>query len=253
MVSSPSPPDPYQTAAAQTASNKETANYQQSLNMVNQITPYGTLDYKQTGTASTGAPQYTATTQLSPELRNLTDTGIANAQGNANLEGTLLGNSQAALSKPLDLSWGATESNLDALGRQTLDPQFQQGQDQLEQRLYSQGLRPGQAAYDQQMTSFNNNKNAAYNNLYLTGHQTAVNDLSQQYNSPLNALSALRSNTQVSQPGIQTTATPQTGVQGTNISGLIEQNYQSQLASSNATMGGLFGLGGAAITGAAMF
>lgn len=244
MVSSPSPPDPYATAAAQTASNKETANYQQSLNMVNQVTPYGTLNYNQTGTSSTGAPTYTATTQLSPQMQALGDSSISNAQGNANLEGTLLKNSSDQLSKPLDLSWGATESNLDALGRKTIDPQFQQAGDQLEQKLYSQGLRPGQAAYDQQMTSFNNNKNAAYNNLYLTGHQTAVNDLSQQYNSPLNALSALRSNTQVSQPGIQAAQTPQTGVQGTNIAGLIEQNYQTQQSASNATMGGLFGLGG---------
>lgn len=50
----PAAPDPAATAAAQTASNKETALWQAALNNVNQITPYGTLTYNQTG----GGPQY---------------------------------------------------------------------------------------------------------------------------------------------------------------------------------------------------
>jgi hypothetical protein len=45
----PAAPDPAATAAAQTASNKETAYWNASLNNVNQITPYGNLTYKQTG------------------------------------------------------------------------------------------------------------------------------------------------------------------------------------------------------------
>lgn len=245
----PDAPDPYATAAAQTASNKETANYQQKLNMVNQNTPYGSLKYSQTGTdPNTGAPTWTADTTLSPELKGLVDSNIGNAQGNSNLEHSLLGNVQNTLSKPLDLSWGATEQNLNDLGRKTIDPQYQQAGDQLEQKLYDQGLRPGQAAYDQQMTNFNNQKQSAYNNLYLTGHQQAVNDLSQEYNSPLNALTALRSNSQVSQPGIGQTQTPQTGVQGTNVSGIINDAYKMQAGQSNAMMGGLFGTAGSLIS-----
>ncbi len=79
----------------------------------------------------------------------------------------------------------------------------------------------------------------------MTGHQQAVSDLTQQYNSPLNALTALQSGSQVSQPGVgQVASTAQTGIQPANYAGLVEQNYQSQLQSSNASMGGLFGLGG---------
>jgi len=47
--SAPAAPDPAATAAAQTATNKETAYWNAALNNVNQITPYGSLTYEQTG------------------------------------------------------------------------------------------------------------------------------------------------------------------------------------------------------------
>ena len=47
--SAPAAPDPVATAAAQTAQNKETAYWNAALNNVNQITPYGSLTYEQTG------------------------------------------------------------------------------------------------------------------------------------------------------------------------------------------------------------
>jgi len=49
----PAAPDPAATAAAQTATNKETAYWNAVLNNVNQITPYGNLTYKQTGGGKT--------------------------------------------------------------------------------------------------------------------------------------------------------------------------------------------------------
>lgn len=45
----PDPPDPRETAAAQAASNRETAIAQAQLNMIDQWTPYGTLTYQQIG------------------------------------------------------------------------------------------------------------------------------------------------------------------------------------------------------------
>lgn len=52
--SAPAAPDPAATAAAQTQSNKDTAYWNAVLNNVNQITPYGTLTYEQSG----GGKQY---------------------------------------------------------------------------------------------------------------------------------------------------------------------------------------------------
>lgn len=50
----PAAPDPAATAAAQTATNKETAYWNAVLNNVNQVTPYGNLTYTQSG----GGKQY---------------------------------------------------------------------------------------------------------------------------------------------------------------------------------------------------
>lgn len=62
----PTPPDPVATAAAQTKSNQDTASFQQGMNLINQVTPLGSLTYDQTGTSPQGAPLYTATTALTP-------------------------------------------------------------------------------------------------------------------------------------------------------------------------------------------
>ena len=61
-----STPDPYATAAAQTQSNQQTANYNAALNRVDQYTPYGSSVYTQTGKDATGAPTYAQTTTLTP-------------------------------------------------------------------------------------------------------------------------------------------------------------------------------------------
>lgn len=225
--------------------NKQAAISQTEMNNQNQVTPYGNITYNQTGTAADGTPQFTATTSLSQPMQNLVNSNISNAQGNSNLEGQLQQNAASTIAKPLDLSWGATEANLDALNKNTLDPQWQQQQDQLDQQLYNKGLTPGSDGYDTAMRNFNQQKSDAYNNMYLQGHNTAVNDITQQYNSPINTLSALQSGSQVSQPGVgQTASTAQTGIQPANYAGLVQQNYQNQLQSQNASMGGLFGLGG---------
>lgn len=64
-------------------------------------------------------------------------------------------------------------------------------------------------------------------------------------NQPINELNALLTSSQVQAPNYA--ATPQVGVGGTDLAGMINQNYQSQMAGYNSQMnalGGLFGLGG---------
>jgi hypothetical protein len=56
-----------------------------------------------------------------------------------------------------------------ALGSARLDPQFQRESDALTTKLSNQGLQPGSAAWNAQMTQFGQNKNDAYNQLYLGG------------------------------------------------------------------------------------
>jgi hypothetical protein len=76
------PPAPDYTAAANATAegNLKAAQAATAANRVNQVTPYGTLDYRETGTDSQGNPTWTASTNLSP-----TGQALLNAQDNASL------------------------------------------------------------------------------------------------------------------------------------------------------------------------
>jgi hypothetical protein len=251
----PPPPDPIQTANAQEGANVGAATAQTYLNDTNQYTPYGNIIYTQTGErlfvpgingqGGNWVPQFQAKTTLSPELQALTNTNIANSQGAADIQG--------------GLGPSATSAYLDKLGRAELDPQIAQQKMALDQQLADQGLTPGSAGWNYQQGQFGLNSAQAYNNLYLQGQNAANTALEAQYNEPINALSALKSQSQVSQPGVGTLApTASAPIAPPNYAQIVQNNqqdalqaYQAQLQSSNAMTSGLFGLGGSLISGAA--
>jgi hypothetical protein len=259
-MDSPSPPpapDPVATANAQQNLNQNTATTQQLLNMTNQVTPEGSLTYNQTGSNTfTGAdgktytvPQFTATQTLSPtnqQLLGLNNTSKLNL-GQAGVTATNKIND--ILGSNVDLSNDAVENRLFQLGTSRLQPQFDRDEQSLRSQLINSGIRPGSDAWNTEMTRLSQNKNDALDNLVLSGHQTAVNDILTERNQPLNEIASLMSGSQVSQPSYA--STPQTSVAGTDYAGMVRdnynaanQNYQAQLQQNNAAMGGLFGLGG---------
>lgn len=245
-MQAPQAPDPFQTAQAQTASNKDTAIAQSKINAVNQVTPQGNLTYSES-TWADGTPRLTATTTYSPEQQalmgktnqiqsNLADTGVAQSQRLGQL-----------LSQPFSLSNEATEGRLMELGRKRLDPALASRRASTEQDLFNRGVRPGTEAYDKAMRGVTEGENDAYNQLLLTGRGQAVNEALTERNQPLNEIMGLASGTQIQAPQFQ--STPQSGVAPTDISGLVQQNYQSQMQQYNAGMSGLFGLGATALGG----
>jgi hypothetical protein len=186
----------------------------------------------------------------------------------------LLNNVKDTASKPLDLSWGNIASDIYGLEKNTLDPQWQHSQQQLDQQLADQGLTPGSEGAGYQRTQFGLDKSNAYNQAMLGAQGQAVSDITQQYNSPFNALSALRSNSQIQQPGVGQTASSAQGQIGaspyaniaTSNYAIGSQNfnaaqaaqqqayqYQTSLANSqnNQLFGGLFGLGSSLLGNAA--
>ena len=250
MVSQPQAPNPQAVAQAQTQSNQQTAEFQQTLNDVSQITPYGSTKYAQTGTASDGAPEMTATTTLSPQLEGLVNTGISNDQQEANIQGQLGQTAASTLSNPIDTGPTALQQFLDKQNAVTLDPQWATNDQRNQQQLYDQGLAPGSAGYLTGLENEGTLKNQAYAQAYGNDAALGLQANLAAYNEPLNALNALKTGSQVSQPGIgQTAQTNPVSVAGTNVAGIDQTAYQNQLAQSNATMGGLFGLGGSAIQG----
>lgn len=256
--SAPQPPDPKETAAAQTGTNVATAIANAALKNVNQITPSGNLTYAETGSKaiydpSTGSnynvPTYTATQTLSPAeqaIFNQTESAKANLGATANQQSGFLKNYLATPANLDDLS-KATSDKLFQLGSERLDPRFAQEEDQLRTRLANQGIQEGSTAYDAAMRNFNQGKNDAYNQLALTGDQQAFNQALTSRQEPINEITALLSGSQVSHPDYVNTNMPT--IPTTDYAGIVNQNYQdqmgiynSQLNQSNALMGGMFSL-----------
>ncbi|WNV09952.1 tail fiber domain-containing protein [Tardiphaga sp. 709] len=250
----PAAPDPAATAAAQSAANKDTAIAQYGLNATNQNTPTGSLSYKQIGTWSDGTPRYEATTSLNSGEQSVYDTGLQTRQNVAGIGRDQSARIASLLGTPVDLSNEATESRLMELGSKRLDPRFARESDALETNLINRGIRPGSKAYDTMRTQFDQGKNDAYNQLLLTGRGQAVQEALTERNQPINEITALMGNSQVSQPNF--TSTPSPGVAPTDVIGAQQQSlnqqnvgYQGALSQNNAMMSGLFGLGGAGLGG----
>lgn len=251
----PAPPDPYETAGAQTGTNIGTAIANNSMGNVNQITPDGSLTYEQTGTQTyTGPdgqtyeiPLTTATTSLSDANQAIYDQN----QG-AQLNLASLANERSDFLRDyLPGSEAATDqidSKLYELGSKRLDPRFAQEEDALRTRLANQGIAPGSEAYNREMSLMGQNKNDAYNQLLLSGRGQALNEV----NMPINQITALLSGSQVSNPNVS--LNQQQGMATTDVAGLINQNYQQRQQNyqndpRHGILGGLFGLGAKAITG----
>lgn len=102
--STPATPD-YAGAAQQTAQgNLDAARQATAANRVNQITPYGSLKYAETGTDKYGNPTWTATTSLSPEMQQLFNYDTQSSLGLGKLQNTGLNYVENMLKTPFDTS-----------------------------------------------------------------------------------------------------------------------------------------------------
>lgn len=256
--SPPPPPNPQDTANAQAKANIATAQATQGMNMVNQATPYGSLNYTMNPNANPKKPapgDYTASVTLSPE-----EQAKQNQQWEFDSLTNQLGIDQTKklgtlLSEPVDLNNEATESRLMELGRKRLDPMLAQRRDALETKLYNQGVMPGTEAFARAMREDTEGANDAYNQLLLGGRGQSVQEALTQRNQPINEITALMSGGQVQQPNF--IGTPSTNVQGTDIAGLTMDaykygplaKYQAEQQQKNAMMSGLFQMGAAGLGG----
>lgn len=255
-MESPQPvpvPDPVKTAEAQTASNKETAITQAELNNYDKIGPDGNLTYTQT-TNPDGTPKFTQTTSLSAPNQKIYDTNLGTKQNIAQIGQDQSAKIGALLGTPFKVDQ-AISDKITSLGARRLDPQFARSEDALRTRLSNQGIQPGSAAWNAEMTNFGQTKNDAYSNLYLKGEGQAASESLAERNQPINEISALMSGSQVGTPNFA--ANPQTSVAGTDVAGITQNAYananqqaQQSVAANNAMMGGLFSLAGTGATAA---
>jgi hypothetical protein len=202
--SAPAAPD-YRAAAQETsAGNLEAARAATAANRVNQITPYGRLEYSVTGQDPYGNPTWTATQSLSPAQQQLLDYQNQASLGLGKLAGQGLGYVENMLQTPFNTAalpstgFNPSQTYQEAY-MQRLAPQIQQGQERLQQRLANQGIDIGSEAYDRAMMQQAQRENdllaAATTQGFGVGQQarqTALQEQAYLRNEPLNTLSAVR-------------------------------------------------------------
>lgn len=290
----PSQPDPYTTAAAQTQQNKDTAQYNAQLNRINQYTPLGSLTYSQTptfdqqgydqalakyyedlntwnatqggqpqqkkaqlvngkvtwtggdfGQASTpkpvapdkanyqsGDPTWSSTVTLDPKVQKVFDQQLANQASMADLAGSMMPQVQSMLGQPLESIDQATIQ--DAI-MSRLRAQFDRDEEALRSRLANMGITSGSDAWNTEFTNFGQQKNDAEIQALLSAQDYASKNLQNQQmqrSIPLNEMLALQGGTQVQLPQFSQGGQSQAGT--TNISDLIMQGYQGDVANANA-------------------
>ena len=261
--SAPQAPD-YTAAAEKTAAgNLEAAKFATRANRVNQYTPYGNLTYKELGDGTweqtqTLTPQAQATLDkqmaLSDKYADTASQGFDKVQG-------LLANPELDMSQLPSRAINVGQTAQEAI-MSRLQPQLAQQEEALRTRLANQGITLGSDAYGKEMTSQGQRANdlqlqAALQGISLdqANRASALQEQAYVQDRPLNLVNALRSGAQVQSPQFQNYA-QQGQTQGANYLGAQQAQYGAQMDAYNAgeanqsnMMGGLFGIGGAALGG----
>jgi len=264
-ASAPPPPD-YAGAAKETAAgNLDATRTNIAANRVNQVTPYGSLNYNISGQDPYGNPTWTATQSLAPDQQKLLDIQNQLSIGTGQLGQKGLGYVENMINQPFDTSklvstgFNPSQSYQDAY-MQRLKPQIEQGREALATQLANSGIPVGSEAYNRAMMTQGQKENdllaAATTAGFGVGQQArqqGFNELAYQRNEPINTLNAVRSGAQVQSPTFVNPAM-QANTAGPDILGATQMGYNANLAASNAQnaannqmTSGLFSLGGAAL------
>jgi hypothetical protein len=251
--STPKAPDPYKVSAAQTESNKETAEYNAALNRINQSSPFGSITYSQSGTdPNSGAPIYSQQTSLSPQMQQLLDSQVGAQQGISNAISGAIGRLPNDPFNP-NIDVGDIRQRSFDSQMATLAPKFEEGWRNLETTMSDRGIPIGAEIWNNENNRFDTARDSSILAASRQADLDASNEYQRQYgnamteyNLPLQQLSALMGNSQgVQNPTFSPFATSQAA--GTDVSGNVWNAYNADLQNSqnqqSALMGGLLGLG----------
>jgi hypothetical protein len=240
--------DPYVKAAQATSlANMQGAQAATAANRVNQMTPYGGLQYQQTGVDAQGNPIWSATQTLAPQFQTAFG-NIAKQVEQTTGQGF----------NPNLPSYGINpgETYSDAIMRR-LQPQQERQSKSLDVQLANQGIMPGSEAYNTAKTQLAQAQNDQLTSAIVGGMQTGLTANQQAYNQaltnyqlPLATLSQFKSATTPSYVNPYT----QAAVAGPDYLGAYTTGQNAQLAANAAQQAGqagitsgLFNLAGTAI------
>ena len=260
----PPPPD-YAAAARETASgNLEAAKYSTVANRANQYTPYGSLTWQR---GATDFDPWTQQISLTNEGQALLDQSNKTSGNLANLQDE----ASARVKAQQAAGWGDQnlvqspfnpgETAQDAIMRRT-QPMLDRSRASAETRLANQGIQQGSEAWRNAQDDIGRQENDAYSQAALqgisTGQQARQQGIQEQqyFNTrDLNALNALRTGSQVTNPTFGGYA-QQATTAGPDMLGAANSQYNAELGATNAKnagignlTSGLFGLGSAFLGG----
>lgn len=232
------------TAQAQQQLNNQTAITNQQMNMVDQVGPWGSITYQPNGTWADGTARYSQNTTLAPGQQATLDASQAAQTSLAQLAQQQASSLQSSLQQPFSFndadadSWAWDRASPRILAQQA------QNEETLRTRLSNSGIQPGSAAWNSEMARMTNANTDQLNQLALSGRGQAFNEALATRNQPLSEMGALLGYSGVQNPASAYGATPQTGVAGVDYTGLVNQQYQSQLQNYQGALGGLGGIAG---------
>ena len=198
--SAPAAPDYTGAAKATAEGNLASAQAATAANRVNQVTPYGNLNYTESGTDSQGNPTWTATTNLNDVGQQLLNTQNQTSLGLGGAINAQLGQVNSTMGQGFNPQTGPITTNI---GQANLDPNYQRNvdyaggmqgwdkaneilnarlqpqmaQDRQSQNamLANQGIVAGTKAYENAMRTFNQGQNDLLTNSQLTGQTIGQN------------------------------------------------------------------------------
>lgn len=233
----------------QQQANIQTGIANQVLNNTNQVTPYGSLKYTETGGRDVNGnwvPSFTATQTLSPEQQKIYDatTGLQ-TKALTDIAPGVLNNVQTAVGTPLTDNTTLRNQAYDALTARS-NTDLGRLLDAQKVQLENQGIQPGSEAYNRALEPFTRAITDASNQATINAGNLAQQNLSTEQtirNQPLQDYATLMGfGGGVTNPNYVNT--PQTQVQTPDVTSPALAQYQMNQAAGAANTGGLFGLGG---------
>jgi len=264
-------PDYTGAAEATSQGNIDAARMATAANRVNQVNPYGSLNYAVTGTDPYGNPTWTATTSLSPDQQELYNYDISTSKGLGQLQEKGLGYVGQMLDKPFSTSNLAQfgikggENYEDAIMRR-LQPTIAAEQKSFDAQMANQGIPVGSEAYMNAKRVFDARQNDKLTSAITGGFDVGSRMRQQQFgeeaymrNEPINTLNAVRSGSQVTGPSGYFVNAPQqattTGADYLSAAGMTGNANiaaaNAENAQRNAMISGLFQMGSSAASGGA--
>jgi len=245
--SPPPAPSPQATASAQTGANVLSGVANQYGGMVGVNSPFGTVQYNQTGQLDLtdpnsgvvyNIPGYTQDIGLSPTGQQLLGATVGTQALAGQQAQNLLSNANYG-GNPDTVGTATTGMTKDLINQNVsyMQPLQLQATDRMDTKLRNQGILPGTAAYTSQMRDLQDQQARDTNQMVIGSQGTAYNEAQQNYLRPLQVAQGLYPLGTPTQPSQLQTPQGTYAQPATNVAGIVNNAYGNAMQGYNAQLG----------------